>query len=272
MDCADGLRERLEAVYAEYNRPDMVPPDPLQLVLPFEDLPDREMAALLASSLAYGRVASMLRAISGVLELLEGTPSRTAARLGRGGLEERLAGFRYRFATGRELAAVLAAASELQSESGSLGAAMAERVEAEGYRAGLDRFAADLLDLAGLPRSHLLPRPSLGSACKRLNLMMRWMVRSDDVDPGGWEGIEPSELLVPLDVHMQRAGRMLGFTRRSDGSWRTAEEITAGFARLRPDDPTRYDFALTRFGIRRELAFEDLVRACGQLDRKDALS
>jgi uncharacterized protein (TIGR02757 family) len=86
------------------------------------------------------------------------------------------------------------------------------------------------------------------------------MVRRDAVDPGGWDALEPSDLTVPLDVHMHRAGILLGMTSRSQADGRTAAEVTGGFRRIRPDDPVRYDFALTRFGIRRELTRADLVR------------
>ena len=97
---------------------------------------------------------------------------------------------------------------------------------------------------------HLLSDPARGSTCKRLHLYLRWMVRTDAVDPGGWTAVRPAQLLVPVDVHMHRIGRALGFTRRAQPSGRATEDITAAFRRLSPDDPVRYDFALTRLGIR----------------------
>jgi uncharacterized protein (TIGR02757 family) len=97
---------------------------------------------------------------------------------------------------------------------------------------------------------HLLPDPARGSTCKRLHLYLRWMVRSDAVDPGGWRGIDPACLIVPVDVHMHRIGRALRFTQRRSPSLESAREITEAFRRIQPTDPVRYDFALTRFGIR----------------------
>jgi uncharacterized protein (TIGR02757 family) len=76
------------------------------------------------------------------------------------------------------------------------------------------------------------------------------MVRRDAVDPGGWEGMSPAQLIVPLDVHMHRICRALGLTRRQAADLRTAVEITDAFRAFAPDDPVRYDFALTRLGIR----------------------
>jgi uncharacterized protein (TIGR02757 family) len=97
----------------------------------------------------------------------------------------------------------------------------------------------------------LLPVPERGSACKRLNLFLRWMVRRDNVDPGGWTQVPPSALVVPMDVHMHRVGMALGMTARKQPDIRTAREVTEAFRALSPDDPVRYDFALTRQGIMR---------------------
>jgi uncharacterized protein (TIGR02757 family) len=96
-----------------------------------------------------------------------------------------------------------------------------------------------------------LPSPAGGSACKRLNLFMRWMVRQDAVDPGGWGQIPPSKLIVPLDVHMHRIGLNLRLTGRRQADLRTAVEVTQAFKEFAPEDPVRYDFALTRLGIRK---------------------
>jgi uncharacterized protein (TIGR02757 family) len=113
----------------------------------------------------------------------------------------------------------------------------------------LDRFCRLIVDAAGTDLGHLLPLPNRGSACKRMNLFLRWMVRQDAVDPGGWEAVPVTGLVIPLDVHMHRVGRKLGFTERKQADMKTALEITEGFKQLVPEDPVRYDFALTRPGI-----------------------
>ena len=104
----------------------------------------------------------------------------------------------------------------------------------------------------------LVADPDKKSACKRSNLFLRWMVRKDSVDPGGWEKIPKSALVIPLDTHMFRVGTLLGFTSRKQANLLTALEITRGFRELSPEDPVRYDFCLTRFGIREEMSPEDL--------------
>ena len=117
-------------------------------------------------------------------------------------------------------------------------------------------FASQL----GRDCAHLVARPEKGSACKRMSLFLRWMVREDAVDPGGWTGVSPAQLIVPLDVHMERIGQMLNLTGRKSPNMGMALDITEAFRSMAPDDPVKYDFALTRFGIRDGLEPADLLR------------
>jgi uncharacterized protein (TIGR02757 family) len=105
-----------------------------------------------------------------------------------------------------------------------------------------------------------VPSPVGGSACKRLNLFLRWMVRQDGVDPGGWDNVPQSKLIVPVDTHMHRICLRLGLTTRKQANMATALEITEGFRALAPDDPVRYDFSLTRLGIRRDADLADCLK------------
>jgi uncharacterized protein (TIGR02757 family) len=123
---------------------------------------------------------------------------------------------------------------------------------------GLSAFARKLADASSGRACSLLPDPGKGSACKRLHLFLRWMVRRDAVDPGGWEALSPSQLIVPVDTHMHRIGRALGFTGRKQADQKTAVEITEGFRAFSRRDPVKYDFCLTRLGIRPDLSVEAL--------------
>jgi len=95
----------------------------------------------------------------------------------------------------------------------------------------------------------LFPSPENGSACKRMNLFLRWMVRTKDIDLGVWNKIHPSKLIIPLDTHIARISRCLGLTKRKAPDWKTAKEITESLKKLDPDDPLKYDFALCHQGI-----------------------
>jgi uncharacterized protein (TIGR02757 family) len=246
---AQGLRDCLERIYQRYNRRELIHPDPLEFLWHYEDQNDREIAGLVASGLAYGRVAQILKSVGRVLDALGRRPSLFLREASEDQLRGILAGFKHRFTTLDEMTRFLRAVSDIQSEYGSLGTLLGELRMEEGYGSALDSFVTVILGTAGMERCSLLPRPRLGSACKRFSLFLRWMVRRDDVDPGGWDHISPSLLMVPVDVHMYRISRALGFTSRKAADGKTAMEITRGFRRINPDDPVKYDFALTRMGI-----------------------
>ena len=110
-----------------------------------------------------------------------------------------------------------------------------------------------------LPGFPLLAAPVDGSACKRLLLYLKWMVRHDEVDPGGWTVFSPKDLIMPMDTHIHGIALRLGLTKRKQADLKTAVEVTEAFARLTPEDPTRYDFVLSRFGIRSALKIQGLA-------------
>jgi len=254
--------ELLEELYAEFNRREYVSPDPLEFLYLYDDPADREVAGLVASSLAYGRVASILASVRRVLDVLGEHPAAAVAGMDGAVLRSRLAGFKHRFNDGDEMSKYLSGIGAVLREYGSLENLFRSRMRGGGREVTLeamDGFASEILARAGLRGSHLLPLASRGSACKRLALFIRWMTRADDVDPGGWSGVSPCDIIVPLDTHMFRIAKGLGFVRRSSADGVSALEATRGFAALRPDDPARYDFALTRFGIRTGMSVDELL-------------
>ena len=246
--------ERLERLYHRYNHRRFVHPDPLEFLYDYGDAGEREVVALLASSLAYGRVARILASVSAVLSVMEGAPLAYLSRAGHASCRKDFGGFVHRFARGEHVASLLMGIRGVLEREGSLRRCFAGALE-EGdgsLLSAMNHFAGRISREGRDGAGHLMPLPSRGSACKRLNLFLRWMVRRDRVDPGGWDEVPPSKLIVPLDTHMHRIGLHLGLTSRKQADMRTALEITAGFGRVSPEDPVRYDFALTRLGIREE--------------------
>lgn len=254
-------KAKLERLYRRYNKRGYVSPDPLQCLYRYPDVQDREIAALIAASLAYGRVAQIIKSVETVLGVMGRSPREFLLRARRGRLDRAFAGFSHRFTTGPELTAFLSGIAAAIREHGSLNELFAANLAPadEDVRAALPRFVESL---RGRDSGHcsLLPCPEKGSACKRLHLFLRWMVRSDDVDPGGWAGVPRSKLIVPLDTHMARIARGLGLTKRASPDAVMALEITQAFRSIVPDDPVRYDFTLTRFGIRGEMKTEFLFQ------------
>jgi len=251
------LAPRLEALYREKNRRCYVDPDPLVFLYRYPDPADREIAGLAAASLAYGNVRQIINSVAVVLEVMGKSPSRYVENNRPERFKRDFDGFVHRFATGAHIAALLAGVRRIVSDHGSLMAFFrtACTADAETYLSALGTFAEALRDTTWDDPGHLLPRVEKGSACKRLNLYLRWMVRRDEVDPGGWDALCPSRLIIPLDVHMHRICLELGLTERRQADMKTALEITRAFSGINPDDPVRYDFVLTRRGIRKDECF-----------------
>ncbi len=253
-------RERLEKLYSLYHRRELVHPDPLEFLYKYNDLRDREVVGLVASSLAYGRVAQILSSVSTVLERMGPSPFAFLLNSSLDSLLSAFAAFKHRFTTGQELAALLWGAKCTIEHYGSLHACFMAcfNEHDDTVLPALSAFVRKFNTCSSKNgKFSLLPSPDRGSACKRLNLFMRWMVRRDEVDPGGWRFIPLSKLIVPLDTHMHRIGLFLNWTVRRQADLRTAVDITCAFRRLVPEDPVRYDFSLTRLGIRKDM---DLTR------------
>jgi uncharacterized protein (TIGR02757 family) len=257
--------EAMDALYQRYTQPEYLSPDPLELVLDYPDIRDREIVGLVVSALSHGRVRQILSSARRVLDVLGEHPYALLAGSTPGRLRRRFEAFRHRFNTGAQVAEMLLGARRLVWLYGSLEACFAGGAgeDADTLAPALGRFV-DLLD----PRcrcGHLLPRPLRGSACKRLWMYLRWMIRSDAIDPGGWNPAWRNRLIVPLDTHMHRMGRTLGLTARRSADAKTAVEITRSLRRFDPEDPVKYDFALTRLGIHPGLEpAAELARLCGQ--------
>ncbi len=253
-------KQKLETLYRKYNRREFVHPDPLEFLYAYPSLRDREIVAFVAASLAYGRVKQILKSVSQVLSIMGPSPYFYLKDASESKIHRDFNGFVHRFATGKHLSSLLIALQRIIRERGSLYDEFADAFEpeAETVLPALGRFCDRVYEVAVSNPGHLLPLPRRGSACKRLNLFLRWMVRKDAVDPGGWNDISAAKLIVPLDTHMHRMGRRLGFTSRNQANMRTALEITSGFRKITPNDPVRYDFALTRLGIRDDISEKNI--------------
>ena len=253
-------REAFESLYAKYHHRRYVSPDPLEFLYLYDDGADQEAIGLLAACLAYGRVAQILRSVETVRQALGEFPSR-AIRDGLWKNNAELRSFRHRFAGSEHLAALLAGMQGVLRHHGSLGRCFAGGIAwtTGNYLPALGAFVGELRQRGAAGAGHLLCDPAGASACKRLNLYLRWMVRGDVIDVGCWKGLDPRRLIVPLDTHMFRIGRATGAIRRRQPNGAAAIELTEAFARQWPDDPVRFDFCLTRPGIRGEPGLQELT-------------
>jgi len=296
-------RERLDALYHQWNKAECIMPDPLETLSAYPNIADREVAGLLAASMAYGRVNALLKPLRRILSIVGISPRDYVCHRSQRRIELDLEGIVHRFARPRHFAALLAGAGAALRRCGSLEAAFLE-----GYRLrpnsvsdgrnrvrvdGAEQFAPIQADpkrpkqgellrdggfetnrihrargnvLRGLSAlvsevnkggrgqtGYLLPLPGRGSACKRLLLYLRWMVRLDNVDPGGWLAVDRADLLIPLDTWTYRIAVRAGWSKRKSVDMKTVREVSAALSSINPEDPVKYDFALSRFGIRSNL-------------------
>lgn len=258
---ADGLRALMTVTRFDLR----VERDPIRYPRGYRERGDVEIAAIFAAMLAYGQVDVLIRSVGKVMEIADHFGGPLACALAPP--KERAEAFRglvYRWNRGEDFALLFAALGAAIVEYGSVEALFASYrepgpralasaldggvawLEAAARRAGAELGWGDEVRLRAW-----FARPAAGSACKRWCMAMRWLVRPahEGVDLHLWRSFSPADLVLPLDVHTLRISRWLGLTGRRDGSWRTAEEVTAALRSIDPEDPVRFDFALAHLGI-----------------------
>ncbi len=261
------VRSRLEA-------------DPVGAVHRYREPLDQELVALLASSVAFGNVKAIRAKLDDALGRIGPSPTRAADD--EAALLESLEGWVHRVYRGEDIARLLLGARRVQRASGSLGRRF-EAALAGGttLRESLASWCDAIREAGGLPSprtaprrgpsvpstsrrgpAHLLPDPRGASGSKRLLLFLRWMIRpADGIDLGLWD-VDPAVLLCPVDTHIHKLARNLGFTRRQALTWETAEEITRALARFDQADPVKYDFSLCHLGMLQRCPSRRDVRRC----------
>ncbi|HEX6322655.1 MAG TPA: TIGR02757 family protein [Vicinamibacterales bacterium] len=263
------LKTALDRLYDAFNAPDSAF-DPVQVVRRYPRAEDREIIGFIASAVAFGRVASVVNSTNAICGVLGERPARFLARFDPDVHGRPLRPLVHRWTRGDDFVALLWILRSFIREFGSLENAFAAGMRDEDVDVGpaIERFSqrAREVDLtpvygrgsAGLQACdppgrpgvyYFFPRPSSGSACKRMNLYLRWMSRTDGVDPGGWTAVPPSKLVIPLDTHIIRVGRCLKLTKYRSPGWKMAADITASLRKLDPIDPVKYDFSLCHLGM-----------------------
>jgi uncharacterized protein (TIGR02757 family) len=243
--------------------------DPVGAVHRYQRVLDRELVGLMASAVAFGNVRALRAKLEDALSRLGPDIARVADD--PSDVATRLSGWKHRVYRAEDLTGLLVGARNIQRRSGSLGKRFASDLrEASGdLRAALGAFTSAIREAGGLAERrehagarHILADPKGASACKRLLLYLRWMIRpADGIDLGLWD-IPASALLIPVDTHIHKLSQNLGFTRRKDLSWKTAEEVTSALRRFDASDPTKYDFALCHLGMLQRCPARRDVKRC----------
>ncbi|MEM7659132.1 MAG: TIGR02757 family protein [Bacteroidota bacterium] len=245
----DGLQTLLDERFIRYNQPDFILEDPISIPHRFSRKEDIEISGFLIALLAWGRRPMIIRSGERLLAIMEDQPYEWVM-----GKRPISTPFVHRTFNGEDLAAMRVALRKVYQQEGGL-----ETIFTQGIKpsdpdvyGGLIHARTCLTTDTDFPaRSHKhLANPAKGSAAKRINMFLRWMVRNDGmgVDFGLWKGISPSQLICPLDVHTATVARRLGLLTRKQNDWKAASELTASLRSFCPEDPVRYDFSLFGMG------------------------
>ena len=252
-----GLGPFLDAVLRDYDSMDYVTSDPVSVPHEYARPADREVAAYIAAMLAFGNVRAMLPRIREALAPLGDHPADHLRRAAASEIVAGTRGFNYRWIFEDDLAAIFLMLQGVLREDGSLERAFRgdeERTRRDPIAGGARlvgrlRAAYPEADVSRRGTRAFLPQVTGSSASKRYHLFLRWMTRTEGVDLGLWGCVDRRDLWMPVDTHVARIARYIGLTDRQTVGWPMVREITERLRTIDPNDPVKYDFALSRLGI-----------------------
>jgi len=259
MKAKPEIRRILDLAYRDYHSHFYREKDPVSLVHRFSDPKDQECAAFLAALLSYGNVATILSSVSNVLSRLEGSPHKTLLHAKNFSFH----GFRHRFTTGEDIEIVCHWIQSALRTHGSLESFFLDKNSRQSPMHDLLSSFVERFTSLSLPShlretsrrrtrnlKYLISDPRRGSACKRLNMFLRWMVRlPDGIDLGLWKGLGTEQLMLPVDTHVLKTLQGLRWTRSQQATWKVVEKATERLRVYFPADPIRYDFALCHLSM-----------------------
>lgn len=248
------IKQLLEKKYKQYNRPDFIANDPISIPHLFTKKQDIEIMGFIASVLAWGQRVTIINKCKELIDRMDNAPYDFVVNHSDKDLKK-LLDFKHRTFNDTDLLYFISFFSDLYKNTSSLEDAFVKgkKYKESTTEKALVDFHTSFFSLEDFPertRKHI-STPARKSACKRLNMFLRWMVRQDDkgVDFGIWKKMSPSQLICPCDVHVDRVARRLKLISRPQTDWQTAVELTSNLRQLDPDDPVKYDFALFGMGV-----------------------
>lgn len=248
----ENLKKKFDELVKRYETPDFIKSDPVRFLHKYKRFQDIEIAGLVGSVLAYGKREAFLEKLDYIFKIMGSSPYAFCLNFDKNALNHYFKDFKYRFNTGEDIILLINALNRFYNENENLDSFVSKKIISSQEKAKQavsiisDEFTSGITSKS---YCYLFPSPKTGSACKRLNLFLKWMVRKSPVDAGIWKSLEPKDLIIPLDVHVARVSRGLKLTARKSNDWQTAEEITSALREFDPYDPIKYDFALFDIGI-----------------------
>lgn len=246
------LKEFLEEKYQLYASPKFIESDPIKIPHRYHRKEDIEIAGFLTASLAWGQRKMIINSVGTLLDRMGESPFEFLRNSSEDEIAE-FSDFYYRTFNGIDCVAFLKSLQRIYRNDGGL-----EKIFVDGFKKensikeSIGFFRKKFIGTKFPQRTNKHISNSLsGSASKRLNMYLRWMVRpsKEGIDFGIWRDIHPSVLMLPLDVHTARVSRSLGILKRNQNDWNAVEELTQNLCTFDPEDPVKYDFALFGLGV-----------------------
>jgi uncharacterized protein (TIGR02757 family) len=245
------LKEFLDAKVIQYNNPTFIKSDPIQIPHQFTLKEDIEISAFLTATIAWGNRKMIIKNAHQMMELLGNSPydfimSHTKQHL------HPLENFVHRTFNGIDFVYFIKALQHIYKNHNGLEAVFSNNVKADSLQTAIHQFKIHFFEIQHPSRTQKhISDPLKGSAAKRINMFLRWMVRKDTtgVDFGIWETLSPSYLSCPLDVHSGNTARKLGLLNRKQNDAKALYELDTNLRKLDPKDPAKYDFALFGLGV-----------------------
>ncbi|KYG75685.1 MULTISPECIES: TIGR02757 family protein [Roseivirga] len=250
----DNLKDFLDSKVEEYNQPGFIPNDPISIPHQYTKPQDIEITGFWASILAWGQRVTIINKCNELFALMDNSPHDFVLNHSENDLKALLK-FKHRTFNDTDTLYFVEFFKNYYQQHDSLEDAFLKGIQSAdvSVEQGLVRFHEDFFSLPNAPhrtKKHIAT-PARKSACKRINMFLRWMVRQDNkgVDFGLWKRIQPSQLVCPCDVHVERVARRFYLITRKQTDWQMAMELTANLKEFDPIDPVKYDFALFGLGV-----------------------
>lgn len=245
------LKEFLDKQFEKYNQPSFIPEDPISIPHAFTKKQDIEIAGLFAAVLAWGQRKTIINKCRELLSSMDDAPYDFIINHEDNDLK-RFLNFKHRTFNPTDALYFITFLKHHYRQNDSLETAFKsdKTGDMETYLSDFHRYFFSLTDSPDRTKKHIAT-PQRKSACKRLNMYLRWMVRKDEkgVDFGLWHTLSTSQLICPLDVHVERVAKRLGLLQRKPTDWLAATELTSSLRQFDPIDPVKYDFALFGLGV-----------------------
>lgn len=250
-------KELFDSLVKKYETEKFILDDPVQFPHKFTNKLDQEISGLIASSLAYGKREKIIKDVEIIHKLIDYKPFDFVSNFDFKKDKKLFSGFVHRFTSGEDVAVLLFLIQQVIKQYNSLENTFLAgySVEDKNIKQALINFIKELtsyipMDIDNIHGiNYLIPSPEKGSACKRLNLFLKWMIRPAPVDLEIWKNISKEKLIIPLDTHVAKLSRKFGLVERKADDWITAEEITEKLKSYDKNDPVKYDFALFGLGV-----------------------